>query len=95
MEKPTKQPKTAPHALLSSSLMVYRGAHASLSREELVNQGWAVIFPEGPLWVLNLDEGVVQLVRESNSLNEDRRLTKIMLDGLLTEKTFWRACKLV
>lgn len=37
------------------------------------NCGVAIILPEG---ALDLDERVCQVLQETNSLNEDRRLTK-------------------
>ena len=41
-----------------------------------LDQGWAIIYPNRPHRVLDLDERPGQQVQETNPLNEDWRLTK-------------------
>lgn len=41
-----------------------------------LDQGRAITLPEGPQWVLDLDERAGQVARETNPPNDDRRLTK-------------------
>ena len=40
-----------------------------------LGQVWAIILPEGPHWVVDLNERTSQVVPDANPPNEDRRLS--------------------
>lgn len=59
-----------------------------------VDQGWAVIWLEGPRWVVDLDERVHQVAQEFNFPHEDHRLTKNPAWLIIDWEIFRRASKI-